>query len=87
MKLSDYNEKKSKKSADRSILTAFFSQYEGKSEDEIIAAIVEVAKQKRREGTLSNAELDAFAAMIRPSLNEAQRKKLGEVVEMLKKKK
>ena len=87
MKLSDYKEKKRQNATERSLITAFLSQYEGKSEDEIVAAIVEVAKRKRREGTLSDAELDGFAAMIRPSLDEKQKSKLDEVVAMLKKKK
>ena len=89
MKLSDYkktDKKKAKPIDDRTekLLRSFLKDYEGKSEDELIASIVAVAAKKRAQGTLTDSELDAFYSMIAPSVTPEQKKKLDEVMAMLK---
>ena len=86
MKLSDYKQKTgAPDDKTMKMLKTFLKGYEGKSEDELIASIVAVAAQKRKEGTLTDAELDRFYAMLAPNVTSEQRKKLDEIVAMLKK--
>ena len=89
MKLSDYKttDKKNNKKTDaktEKILRSFLKDYEGRSEDELIASIVAVAAKKREEGTLTDNELDAFYRMLLPSVTPEQKKKLDQVMAMLK---
>jgi len=58
---------------------------EGKSEKDIFAAIRAQAEQGKRNGTLTNDDIDRFYAAVSPSLSSSQRKKLKKVVEELKK--
>ena len=92
MKLSDY--KSDKKSAPggsgsvdantKKMLKAALKEFEGKSEDELIRSIVDVATKKRAEGTLTDSELDGFYQMIAPNVNAEQKRKLDLVMKMLK---
>ena len=86
MKLSDYN-KKTGAPDDKTVkmLKTFLKGYEGKSEDELVASIMSVAAQKRKEGTLTDEELDRFYAMLAPNLSAEQKRKLDEIVATLKK--
>ncbi len=59
-------------------------KYEGASEGEIISAIMKEAEKGRKNGTLTDADIDNFYAMLSPMLNASQRKKLDEVVKKLK---
>lgn len=59
--------------------------YEGKSADEILRAIISEAEKGRRNGTLSDADIDNFAATVSPMLDEKQRKTLKAIVAKLKK--
>ena len=68
-----------------SLLKMLAGKYEGASEDEIISAIVKEAERGKRNGTLTNAEIDAFARTVEPMLNAQQRKRLQKVVAFLKK--
>lgn len=67
-----------------SVLSALAGKYEGASEEEIISAIIEEAEKSRRNGTLSDADIDAFANSVSPLLTPVQRKKLAKVVKFLK---
>ena len=60
--------------------------YEGKSADEIMKAILKEAEKGRKNGTLSDKDIDNFSDMISPMLNAEQRKTLGKVVKRLKNK-
>lgn len=69
-----------------SVLSSLAGKYEGASEDEIIAAIISEAEKGRRNGTLTDADIDAFAQSVAPFLNEKQKKHLLRIVKYLKKK-
>lgn len=56
----------------------------GKSTAQILQTIISEAERGKREGTLSNADLDAFYAAVSPVLDGAKRKKLKEVIARLK---
>lgn len=59
--------------------------HEGKSDRELFSEIYAHAEQGKKNGTLTNAQLDAFWQQISPMLDGAQRKKLKTVIEKLKK--
>lgn len=95
MKFSDYD-KKSKEnkkvnkefsSSDKQKLFSMLRQFEGKSEDEIIASILQTAEKNRAEGKLSDSEIDSFYSMISPMLDEKKREKLDGIIELIKSKK
>ncbi len=67
------------------MLKSFARKYEGASEDEIISQIMIEAEKGRRNGTLTDADIDRFKNMIYPMLNQKQREKLEKVVRKLKK--
>ena len=68
------------------LLNAFASKYEGASEKDIISAIMLEAEKGRKNGTLTDKDIDNFAATIAPMLNDTQRAKLKSIVKKLKQK-
>ena len=79
--------KAKEKSADEWISEAkrVASKYEGKSENDLLKAIYTQAVEGKRNGTLSNEQIDAFYAQFSPMLDAGKRKKLAKIVEQLKK--
>ena len=67
----------------------FFSlaeEFEGKNGDDVLKAIVKEAERGRKNGTLSDDDIDNFAALVLPMINPEQQKTLEKVVKRLKKK-
>ncbi|MGI6168902.1 MAG: hypothetical protein ACOYI4_04170 [Christensenellales bacterium] len=60
------------------------SQFEGKSEQELLREVQRLAMKGRQQGDLNDANLDSFANMLSPMLNDEQRKKLGSIINHLK---
>ncbi len=56
----------------------------GKSEGQIWRTILAEAERGKREGRLSNADLDNFYNTISPMVDGFKRKKLKEIIERLK---
>lgn len=56
----------------------------GKSETQILHTIIAEAERGKREGTLTNADLDNFYNAVAPMLEGFKRKKLREVITRLK---
>lgn len=56
----------------------------GKSEGQLLHTIIAEAERGKREGTLTNADLDNFYNMVSPMVDGAKRKKLKEVIARLK---
>ncbi len=79
--------KEKEKSADEWISEAkrVASKYEGKSENDLLKAIYTQAVEGKRNGTLSNEQIDAFYRQFSPMLDAGKRKKLAKIVEQLKK--
>ena len=67
-----------------SYFSSLAAKYEGKSGDELVKAIIKEAEKGRKNGTLTDADIDNFAAAITPMLNDKQRKVLTGVVKKLK---
>lgn len=59
-------------------------RYEGASEQDLIAAIIEEANRAKKAGTLSEAEIQNFVNTISPMLNEKQRKQLEKILQKIK---
>ncbi len=58
--------------------------FHGKSENDLMRAIYERAKEGKRNGTLTNEQIDAFCVQLAPLLDGAKRKKLEKIVKSLK---
>lgn len=56
----------------------------GKSEAQLLRTIIAEAERGKREGTLTNADLDNFYNALYPLLDGFKRKKLREVISRLK---
>ncbi len=77
-------EENKQRGREEDVLAAFAKKYEGKSESELIREIVSVAKESRKNGTLSDEEIDRYVALLTPMLGEDKRKKLIAVSEKIK---
>ena len=66
------------------LVNSIATKYNGKSQTELLKAIYQEAKKGKEKGTLSNADVDNFVAMLTPMLDEKQRKVLFKVAEELK---
>ena len=60
-------------------------KFDGKSTNDLLSAIYKEAEKGKRQGTLSNADLDNFAMTIYPFLDDKKRKYLKKIVDELKK--
>ncbi|MBR2499200.1 MAG: hypothetical protein IKB67_05765 [Clostridia bacterium] len=67
------------------LVNSLASRFDGKNQSELLMAIYEEAKKGKRQGTLTNAEIDNFAMMLSPMLDDKQRKVLNKIVKELKK--
>lgn len=56
----------------------------GKSTAQVMQTIISEAERGKREGTLTNADLDNFYTALSPLLDGVKRKKLKQVIERLK---
>ncbi len=68
-----------------SIVRGIAQKFDGKSNGDLLKAIYEEALKGKRNGTLTNAEIDNFASMLSPMLDDKQRIVLKKVVNELKK--
>jgi len=57
--------------------------YAQKSDDDLLGEIMRNAKQNKRDGTLSESQLKAFVSSVSPMLNQEQRERLQNVVDMI----
>ncbi len=85
------NSKKSDNGGDNSqqniinLVTKLASKYDGKNTSELITAIYNEAKKGKQNGTLSNRDIDNFATMLAPMLDDKKRKMLYKITDELKK--
>ena len=67
-----------------SVISSLAKKYEGASESDLISAIMQEAEKGRRNGTLTDSDIDNFARVLSPMLNANQQKKLQSVVKKIK---
>ncbi len=63
---------------------AVVNAYRGKSEADLLRAIYARAVEGKRNGTLTNEQIDEFYRRFSPMLDAAKRKRLKKLVEELK---
>lgn len=66
------------------LLKSVAGKYEGASEQELLAAIFQEAAKSRKNGELSDTEIDNFVASVSPMLGPIEQKKLAYVIEKIK---
>ena len=67
------------------MVSSLAGRFDGKSQNDLIKAIYQEAKKGKEQGTLSNADIDNFANMLSPLLDDKKRKMLMKITEELKK--
>ena len=67
------------------LVTSLANKFDGKNTSELIKAIYQEAKRGKKNGTLSNADLDNFATVLSPMLDDKKKKMLNKIVAELKK--
>ena len=67
------------------LVTKLANKFDGKNTQELITAIYNEAKKGKKNGTLSNRDIDNFATMLAPLLDDKKRKMLAKIVGELKK--
>lgn len=60
------------------------SAYQGKSSNEMMLSILRQAEESKRNGTLTNEEIDEFYRQFSPMLDGMQKRRLKAIVERLK---
>lgn len=60
------------------------SKYNGKNENELIRDIFARAAEGKKNGTLTNEQIDAFYCQFAPMLDGAKKKKLQKLISQLK---
>ena len=59
-------------------------KFDGKSQNDLLKAIYQEALKGKKNGTLTNEQIDNFRKMLYPILDEKKRKILDKVVEEIK---
>ena len=67
------------------LVSSIAKKYDGKNTNELLKAIYKETLKGKQNGTLTNADIDRFASMISPMLDDKKRKALNSVVNELKK--
>lgn len=67
------------------LVSSLANKYDGASDKELMQAIIREAEKGKRNGTLSNADIDNFASMLSPMLDNQKRMYLRKIVAELKK--
>lgn len=60
------------------------SQYQNMNEDQLLNELMRRVEAGKKDGSLSNADIDRFAAQAAPMLTPEQRKKLDALIRMIK---
>ena len=66
------------------IVNSIAKKFDGKNQNDLLKAIYEEALRGKRNGTLSNSDIDNFVAVLSPALDNKQRKILQKISEELK---
>ena len=67
------------------LVTTLSQKFDGKNQNELLKAVYQEAEKGKRNGTLSNEQLDNFERMLSVVLDDKKRKLLHRVVKELKK--
>lgn len=67
-----------------SMVNDLANKFNGKSTNELMLAILSEAKKGKKNGTLTNSDIDSFYNTLYPVLDEKQKKALEKIVADLK---
>jgi hypothetical protein len=67
------------------LVTTLSQKFDGKNQNELLKAVYQEAEKGKRNGTLTNEQLDNFERMLSVVLDDKKRKLLHRVVKELKK--
>jgi hypothetical protein len=67
------------------MVTSLAQKFDGKDQTELLRAVYKEAEKGKRNGTLTNAQLDLFESVLSPALDDKKRKILRKIVGELKK--
>ena len=59
-------------------------KFQNMSEAELITEVFKIINEKKRNGTFDPNEIDKLAEMIKPLLNEKQRQKMEQLINLIK---
>lgn len=74
----------SNKSVNEAGIENMIKAREGKSEEQLTAELLKTVKKSKEEGRFSESEMENFKNTVSPLLNDEQRKKLDEIMLLLK---
>lgn len=67
------------------LMTALSQKFDGKNQNDLLKAVYEEAEKGKRNGTLTNEQLEYFENMLSVVLDEKKRKLLRRIIKELKK--
>ncbi len=67
------------------MVSGLAKKFDGKNQNDLLSAIYQEAKKGKKQGTLTNADIDNFAKTISPFLDDKKRAMLNRVIKELKK--
>lgn len=67
------------------IINNLAKEYDGRGQADLIKAVYREAEKGKRQGTLTNADIDRFAQTLAPFLDAKQKVMLNKIVKELKK--
>ena len=67
------------------LVNSLAGKFDGKSQNELLAAIYREAKSGKEKGTLKNSDIDSFVNTISPFLDQKKRGYLDKIAKELKK--
>ena len=66
------------------LVSSLAGRFDGKSQSELIKAIYDEAKKGKKNGTLSNEDVDNFVNMLSPLLDDKKRRMLRRIASEIK---
>ena len=67
------------------LVTLLSQKFDGKNQNELLKAVYQEAEKGKRNGTLTNEQIDTFVAILSPALDDKKRKLLKKIATELKK--
>ena len=67
------------------LVTSLSQKFDGKNQNELLKAVYQEAEKGKRNGTLTNEQIDTFVTLLSPALDDKKRKLLKKIATELKK--
>lgn len=70
--------------SDNEVVEEAIGKYKDKTEDELLAELVNVAKKAKENGTFDQNSIENFLQIVSPQLSEAQKEKMESLISVIK---